>query len=192
MESTGEGRKRDNLREQQISNSKKRVREGGHRMQSTKQVIFRLGQEEYGLDIMIVNAIEKYTTKIKVPNAPSFVTGIINLRGDVIPVYSLRMKFGMEVVEPTDDTKFIITKSNGISMAYEVDRMEGIVDIEAENIKEAPSVIRSEKTSYIKEIANLNGKLVVLLDHNGILSYAEQNMIGELIKEKEENVEKDA
>lgn len=152
-------------------------------MQDTKQVIFRLGEGEYGLDIMIVNAIEKYSEVSSVPNAPTCVTGIIDLRGDVIPVYSLRKKFGMPEIEANDETKLIITKSNGITMAYQVDRMEEIVDITSDKLKEAPQVLRCKETSYIDRIANLDGRLVVLLDHNGILSDSEQEMISNLIND---------
>jgi purine-binding chemotaxis protein CheW len=146
-------------------------------MESTKQVIFTLGEEEYGLDIMLVNAIEKYTDMVRVPNAPSYIRGIINLRGDVIPVFSLRRKFGLPDKEIDDNSKLIITKSNHILIAYEVDSVKEIVEIPSESVNETPVIIKSNNTAYIKCVANLNGRMILLLDHNGILSDKEKENI---------------
>lgn len=150
----------------------------------TKQVIFALGNEEYGLDIMIVNAIEKYTDIVRVPNGPECIKGIINLRGDVIPVYSLRKKFGLEEKAIDENTKLVITKSNNIMMAYEVDAVKEIIEIPAESISETPIIVKSKNTTYLKSIANINGRMIILLDHNGILTDKEQENI-ELLMENQ-------
>jgi len=150
----------------------------------TKQVIFALGDEEYGLDIMIVNAIEKNTDIVRVPNGPECIKGIINLRGDVIPVYSLRKKFGLKEKEIDENTKLVITKSNNIMMAYEVDAVKEIIEIPDESISETPIIVKGKNTSYIKSIANINGRMIILLDHNGILTEKEQENI-ELLMENQ-------
>ncbi len=147
----------------------------------TKQVIFTLGDEEFGLDIMLVNAIEKYTDLIPIPNAPAYIRGIINLRGEVIPVFSLRRKFGLPEKEMDDNTKLIITKSNSIYLAYEVDAVKEILEIPAEEISETPAIIKSIHTSYIQCVANINGRMILLLNHNGILSSKEQENIQSLM-----------
>ncbi|MDF2588790.1 MAG: Chemotaxis protein CheW [Anaerocolumna sp.] len=143
----------------------------------TKQVIFTLGDEEFGLDIMLVNAIEKYTDLVRIPNAPSYIRGIINLRGDVIPVYSLRRKFGLADSEIDDNSKLIVTKSNNILMAFEVDAVKEILEIPTANISETPVIVKSFDTAYIKNVANISGRMIILLDHNGILSSKEQEHI---------------
>jgi purine-binding chemotaxis protein CheW len=143
----------------------------------TKQVIFTLGEEEYGLDIMLVNAIEKYTDLVHVPNAPSCIRGIMNLRGDVIPVFSLRRKFGLADKEMDDNTKLIVTKSNDILMAYEVDAVKEILEIPSQNISDTPAIVKSMNTAYIKCVANMDGRMVLLLNHDGILSSKEQEKI---------------
>jgi purine-binding chemotaxis protein CheW len=143
----------------------------------TKQVIFTLGDEEFGLDIMLVNAIEKYTDLVRIPNAPSYIKGIINLRGDVIPVYSLRRKFGLEDKAVDENSKLIVTKSNNILMAFEVDAVKEILEIPSTNISETPVIVKSIDTTYIKSVANLGGRMIILLDHNGILSVNEQEHI---------------
>ncbi len=148
----------------------------------TKQVIFTLNEEEFGLDIMVVNAIEKYADLIPIPNAPVYIRGIINLRGDVIPVYSLRRKFGLAEKEIDDNTKLIITRSNGISLAYEVDAVKEILEIPEENVSETPEIAKSVHTSYIKYVANRKDRLILLLNHNGILSLKEQEDIQSLLE----------
>jgi purine-binding chemotaxis protein CheW len=146
-------------------------------MQSTKQAIFKLGDEEYGLDIMEVNTIEKFLPIEAAANLPKNIKGIIRLRGDVIPVYSLRRKFGLEDIGPDDNTRFIITTSNGILIAYEVDQMVEIVQFEPEQLNETPSIVKSKDTSYIKSITSIHDRLAIMLDHDGILTDEEQNKI---------------
>jgi len=153
-------------------------------MQNTKQAIFQLGEEEYGLDIMDVNTIEKFTTMEPVANSPKNIKGIIKLRGDVIPVYSLRRKFGLEDIQPDDDTRLIITTSNGIQIAYEVDKMIEIIQFEQDQLNEVPSIVKSNDTSYLKSITNAHDRLVIILDHNGILSGEEQTKIQAVINKK--------
>lgn len=152
-------------------------------MNDTKQVIFKVGNEEFGLDIMLVNAIEKYTNIVRIPNSPDCIEGIINLRGDVIPVYSLRKKFGLPKAEVSEETKLIVTKSLGILMAYEVDSVQEIIEISGKNISEPPMILKSRYTSYMKCVANINGRMIILLDHDGIISNAEKEKIESFVEE---------
>jgi purine-binding chemotaxis protein CheW len=147
----------------------------------TKQVIFKLGNEEYGLDIMLVNAIEKYVDLVRIPNAPTYIRGIINLRGDIIPVFSLRKKFGLPEKEIDNNTKLIVTKTHDILMAYEVDEVKEILEIPLSNISETPVIVKGPDTAYMKAVANINGRMLVLLDHNGIISETEKVHIESII-----------
>lgn len=155
-------------------------------MDNTKQVIFKLGNEEFGLGILYVKAIEKYMDIVPIPNAPSYIEGIINLRGDVIPVYSLRSKFGLPKKSVDDDTKLIVTKSKDIMMAFEVDSVNEIVEIPESNIHEAPTIIRAESTAYINYVADVDKRLVVLLNLDGILSEAEKGALEKVTLEAQE------
>ena len=151
-------------------------------MQSTKQAIFMLGEEEYGMDIMEVNIIEKYMAIEPVASFSQNLKGIIKLRGDVIPVYSLRRKFGMEDIEPTDDTRFIITTSNGIKMAYEIDKVSEIVQFDEGQVFDVPQIVQGKDTTYMKSVTNIGERLVIILDHDGILSEEEQAKIKAVVK----------
>jgi purine-binding chemotaxis protein CheW len=151
-------------------------------MQTTKQAIFMLGEEEYGLDIMDVNIIEKVIPVEPVVNFPKNLKGIINLRGDIIPVYSLKRKFGLEEKEADENTRYIITTSNGILIAYEVDKMVEIVQFEQEQLNEVPPIVKSKDTSYMKYVTNVHDRLVIILDHDGILTEDEQSKIKTVVK----------
>ena len=150
-------------------------------MQGTKQAIFMLGNEEYGFDIMDVKIIEKVIPIEPTANLPKNLKGIIRLRGDVIPVYSLRRKFGLEDIAADENTRFIITTSNGILMAYEVDRMKEIVQFEAEQVFDAPSVVLRKDTSYMKCVCRIDERLVIVINHDGILTEEEQSGLREVV-----------
>lgn len=153
-------------------------------MQGTKQAIFMLGDEEYGFDIMDVKIIEKVIPIEPSAKLPKNLKGIIRLRGDVIPVYSLRKKFGLEDIPADENTRFIITTSNDILIAYEVDRMKEIVQFEAEQVFDVPSIVQSRDTSYMKVVCKVDDRLVIVLNHDGILSEEEQDKIKEVINKE--------
>ena len=151
-------------------------------MQNTKQAIFSLGDYEYGLNIKDVSIIEEAIPVEPVVNLPKNLKGIIHLRGDVIPVYSLRRKFGLAEIPTDDETRFIITKSEDMLIAFEVDQMNEIVQPEPDQIFEVPSIIINKDTSYIKSITNVDGRLVVILDHNLIMTEDEKAKVKTAIK----------
>lgn len=151
-------------------------------MQSTKQAIFNLGEAEYSLDIMDVVTIEKVIAVESVSSLPENFKGVINLRGEVIPVYSLRRKFGMEDIQPDLDTRFVITMTNDVKVAYEVDKMTGIVQVSGEQLNEVPAIVQDKNTSYLKSITKVNDRLVIILNKDGILAEEEQKKLKTAIK----------
>jgi purine-binding chemotaxis protein CheW len=153
-------------------------------MEATKQVVFKLGQEEYGLDILIVNAIETYRGVVPVPNAPDYILGMLNLRGEVIPVFSLRIKFGLPE-ETLEHEQLIITRTKDMVVGYKVDAVCGIVEFLSKEISEVPVIVRSDKTKYAKYVANKDSKMILLLDHEGILDAKEKGSIQEVLTNQE-------
>lgn len=153
-------------------------------MVNTKQAVFYLEDEVYGMDIMDVKTIEKSIVVEQIANAPKNMKGIIRLRGDVIPVYSLRSKFGLPAKQPDQDVRLLITISNGIQIAYEVDKMQGIANTDLEQMIEVPSIMKSKNTTYMKNIFNLDGRLIVLLDKDGILTKEEEEQLKKLPKSR--------
>lgn len=154
-------------------------------MEEAKHVIFKLEGEEYGFNIMYVNAIEKYINIIPVPNAPDYIEGMINLRGDVIPVYSFRKKFGLPEKKADDYTKLIITKISDMLLAFQVDSVEEIAELSPENINDIPRILTTANTAYIGNVANVDGRMIILMNLKGLLSDSEQKEIEEILNNYE-------
>ncbi len=151
---------------------------------SIKQAIFQLNGEDYGLDITDVNIIEKDISLIEIKNAPDNMKGKIDLRGKEIPVYNLRRKFGLEDKEPDLMTRFLIITIKGIDFALEVDHVSGIKDIDETHIYKVPSIIESNNTSYIKNIANIGEGLILILDSSLLIDQKELKAMKEILKKK--------
>jgi purine-binding chemotaxis protein CheW len=147
-----------------------------------QQVVFKLDKEEYGLDIMNVYVIEKYQEVVKMPNTPEYIEGIINLRGEVLPIYSLRKKFNLQNKEINDQTKIIVTYTNDMKIGFVVDSVAEIVHIDEEVIEEAPKIVAGISRQYIKSVAKLEDRMVILLDIDKIVSEEEQAQLGQVVE----------
>ena len=104
-------------------------------MEENKLIVFNVGEEFYGIDIKKVMGIEKKQEIISVPNTPDCIKGIINLRGDVIPIYSFRTKFNKEELTGDDEGMLIITKTGDITIGFEVDQVAQIMDITGKKVE---------------------------------------------------------
>lgn len=133
-----------------------------------KPVIFKLGNESYGVDINLVNSIEKQVNFVPVPNSLPYVKGIMNLRGEIIPLISLKKRFNMEETGEKSENA-IIVKLPQITLALEVDAVEEIHDIPEAAISQMPQIVQSEELRYFEKVANINGKLVVLINVEHLL-----------------------
>ena len=147
-----------------------------------RDIIFRVGEEEYGLDVQMVTAIESMTEVVPVPNAPACILGLMNLRGEVIPVYSLRKRFTLEECNDVMKNKLIVTRYNGKSIAFKVDEVMEMRDFEAGDISETSVIARSDRTNYVRAIANKQGKLVLLLEPAGMYEGDEEARMEEVLK----------
>ena len=137
---------------------------------STKQAVFQLNGETYGLDIKQINTIEKDLEILKTENYPKNFIGKVNLRGNEIPVYSLRRKFGLADGKSDNNTRYLITDAKDMQIAVEVDSVKGIKDFEQSDLFDVPEVVKSSGTSYLKSIAYLDGELVLLLDSDMLIN----------------------
>lgn len=147
-------------------------------MEDIKPIIFKLDKESYGIDISLVNAIEPSLQTVRIPNAPSHIKGIINLRGDIIPVFSLRSKFNIkESAENSAEKKIIVTNIKGMPIALEVDMVSEIQTIDKTNITDVPAIVKSYDTLYIKSIAKIDQDIVIILNTEKLMSDEEQENI---------------
>jgi purine-binding chemotaxis protein CheW len=138
-----------------------------------KFLTFFLAGEEYGIEILKVHEIIGLLPITRVPRTPGFIRGVINLRGKVIPVVDLRLKFGMESVAHTDETCIIVVQVRGAEMGIVVDKVSEVRDIASQDIEDAPSFGTDVNTDYILGIGKAEGKVKILLDIDKVLSTQE-------------------
>jgi purine-binding chemotaxis protein CheW len=136
----------------------------------SKYLTFALGGEEYGLEILKVREIIGLMEITNVPRMPEFVRGVINLRGKVIPVVDLRLKFSMEKNADTQETCIIVVDLGSMYMGVVVDRVSEVLDIADEEIEPTPSFGIDIDTSFILGIGKSKNKVVILLDINKVLT----------------------
>ncbi len=143
------------------------------RIKEGKYLTFALSNEEYGLEILKVREIIGYMQITAVPQTPAHVKGVINLRGQVIPVIDLRMKFGMNEAQVTDETCIIVVEITQGDRRFQtgivVDRVKEVLDIEGENIEDAPQFGSSVDTNFILGMGKVEGAVKILLDIDKVL-----------------------
>ena len=137
-------------------------------------VTFTLNDEEYAVDILSVQEINRITEITKVPNSPDYVEGVINLRGKVIPVINLRSKFGFEAKATDDDSRIIIMEIQGIVNGVIVDSVSEVLRIPASAMEAAPAVASETISQYIKGLAKLENRLVILVEIDNLVEEAVQ------------------
>lgn len=135
---------------------------------------FMMDDEEYGIEILSVQEIRGWEKMTSIPNAENYVKGVINLRGTVVPVVDLRLRFNLKKVEYNELTVIIIVKvligQKSKIMGIVVDAVSDVYNIEKQNAKKAPDVGDSETKNYIEGLINVGDKMVVLLDLEKVLS----------------------
>lgn len=143
-------------------------------------ISFTVGTEEYGLEILRVKEVIKSSGITVLPNAASFIKGIINLRGDVIPIVDLRDKFGIASGETTAATRVIVVDVDGRLVGMVVDSTSQVVRIPTDQIDPPPPMFGGISTSYLKGVAKLEDRLIVLLNIDNILSGDERQIVDEV------------
>lgn len=128
-----------------------------------KYVIFKLIDEYYGLDIENVISVEKMQEFTRVPNAPSYVRGVINLRGEVIPVIDLREKLGLKLKSTDENTRIIIVSESEINLGIIVDSSSEVLEIQRSLI-DKPLASEEESNNYLKGIGKVDGRLIIIID----------------------------
>lgn len=135
-----------------------------------KFLTFLLEDEVYGLEILKVREIIGMMAITNVPGTPESVRGVVNLRGKVIPVVDLRLKFGMTPAEQTEETCIIVVSVNGIEMGTVVDKVYEVLNIAEDNIEDAPDLGQDVSTNGILGMGKSDGKVIILLDISKVLN----------------------
>lgn len=140
-------------------------------------VSFQLGTEEYGVDISQVQEIIRMVEITHVPRAPHFMEGVINLRGQLIPIIDLRTRFGMERAAPTKSTRIVVTEIGTKRVGIVVDSVSEVLNIPLDNIEEAPEMIAGVGTEYIQGVGKVNDRLIIMLDLTMVISNDEKQQL---------------
>jgi purine-binding chemotaxis protein CheW len=144
-------------------------------MADTIQVVsFKLGSEEYGVDIAQVQEINRMVAITHVPRAPQFMEGVINLRGQLIPIIDLRTRFGMPRAEHTKNTRIVVTEIGTKRVGMVVDSVSEVLRLPVDQIEAAPDMITGVDTEYIRGVGKIEDRLIILLDLARIISNAEK------------------
>ncbi len=148
-----------------------------------KLILFCINNQMYGINVDYVSAIESVTDIVRVPNAPSNIEGIINLRGSVIPVYSLHKKFNTKLDDAKRESQLIITRSEDNEFAFMVDAVDEIHILSEDQCLETPELLKTEETAYIAGIANVNNTLVLCIDVNELMSEADKKKMKNFVEQ---------
>jgi purine-binding chemotaxis protein CheW len=132
-------------------------------------VCFRLGGEEYGVEIGQVQEINRMMPITRVPRAPSFMKGVINLRGQLIPIVDLRERFGMPAVEATKATRIVVVEIGHSRIGLIVDGVSEVLKLPVEHIDPAPDMMNDAQSGYVKGVGKSGDRLIVLLDLGPII-----------------------
>ena len=138
--------------------------EGTSRADTRQFVVFKLGNEEYGIDIQKVTTIEKMMTIARVPRTPDFIKGVINLRGEIIPIIDLRAKFSLSKTEETEDTRIIIIKIEEISAGMIVDAVAEVLHLPEDSMENITNFSNDLSMDFILGVGKLEDRIVTLLN----------------------------
>ena len=133
-------------------------------------VTFRLDKEKYCINVMLVQEVLRVSEIAPVPGAPSYVLGIINLRGNVVTVVDTRKRFGLMSKEMDDTTRIVIIEVNSNVIGMLVDSVADVVDLRKSEIESAPNVGTEESSKYIQGVASRESELLIVVDLNKFLS----------------------
>ena len=136
-------------------------------------VTFRLDNETYGINVMQVQEVLRYTEIAPVPGAPSYVLGIINLRGNVVTVIDTRQRFGLDSAEVTDNTRIVIIEADKQVVGIMVDSVAEVVYLRQSEVETAPNVGNDESAKFIQGVCNKNGELLILVELDKMMSEEE-------------------
>lgn len=153
------------------------ARSAGAAQAGAEFLSFRLGAEEYGIDILRVQEIRSYEVPTRIANAPSFIKGVVNLRGVIVPVVDLRIKLNCESVEYNGFTVVIVLNVHGRVVGAVVDSVSDVLELSPELIKPAPEMHSTVDTGFVTGIASVGERMLILMDIEALMSGADMGLM---------------
>ena len=138
---------------------------------------FRLGAEEYGIDILKVQEIRSYEVPTRIANAPAFIKGVVNLRGVIVPIVDLRLKLGCDSAEYNSFTVVIVLNVKGRVVGAVVDSVSDVLELSRDAIKAAPEMASSVDASFITGIGSVADRMLILMDIESLMASPEMGLV---------------
>lgn len=148
-----------------------------HDAAASQYLTLNLAQEEYGVDILAVREIRGWTPVTRIPQAPSYVLGVLNLRGAIVPVIDMRLRFGLPREEYTANTVTVIVTVAGRNFGVVVDGVSDVLDVTAANLRPVPDMGTTVDTEYLKGLTAVDERMVLLLDVDKLLQPQDAQML---------------
>lgn len=142
-------------------------------------LLFRLGQEEYGIDILSVQEIRRYEAVTRLVNTPDFIKGVINMRGTIVPIVDLRIKFNLPVVEYNDFTVVVILNVAERVVGIVVDAVSDVVSVGTEEIRPAPEFGAQVDADYLDGLATVDERMIIVVNIESLITTPELGLIDE-------------
>ncbi|HEY4073889.1 MAG TPA: chemotaxis protein CheW [Herbaspirillum sp.] len=153
-----------------------------HATGDTEVLSFKLGNEEYGVDILKVQEIRGYDSVTKIANSPDFVKGVVNLRGIIVPIVDMRIKFNIGNPSYDQFTVVIILRIGGQTIGMVVDSVSDVVVLTPDQIKPAPEMSSMLAVEYLNGLGTLDGRMLILLDIDKLMSSEDMGLVTALEK----------
>ena len=147
---------------------------------SSEFLAFTLGDETYGIDILTVQEIRAYEPVTKIANTPDFIKGVINLRGVIVPIVDMRLKFRLDAVDFNQFTVVIVLNICGRVIGMVVDGVSDVVDLSSEEIRSAPEFGGSLDTQYLRGMATVDERMIILVDIERLMSSSDMELIAQV------------
>lgn len=144
---------------------------------ASEYLTFVLGDESYGIDILKVQEIRGYDAVTKIANTPEFIKGVVNLRGRIVPIVDLRIKFNLGKVEYDEFTVVIILNLNGRIVGMVVDGVSDVMNLQQNQIRSVPDIVSSIDTKYITGLASVEDKMFILVDIEQLMNSREMELL---------------
>ena len=144
-------------------------------------VVFDLAGESYGINIAAVESIIKIQSITQLPQAPRYVKGVTNLRGTVLPVIDLRIRFGLEAQEVNRQTRIIIVTMGDLKVGVVVDGVSEVLRVQDDTIEGLPPMVSTVNSAFLKGIVRLENRLIILLELGKVLDFDEQKALAKIV-----------
>lgn len=154
-------------------------------MATSQIVVFKLANQEYGIDIMRVLEIIPYQTVRAIPEVPEYIEGIINLRGDIYAIFSFRKRFRLKQHIGEEKTKIVLMTLEDLKVGFIVDNVCEILTIDEKEIEETPKMIARYDSKYIKGVTKQDDRMILLLDIDLLVSDDDQDIVSHMVVEED-------